>query len=187
MRLSGDDALARKRKTRRRGTIGHTAQRRRALGELTTAGSEGEKMKIADILDTKGSTVHSVLPWLTVSEVVERLGRLEIGAVLVCDEHGSMKGIVSERDIVRALRKHGTGLLTMSVSEVMTQFVQTATPDETVAHAMARMTSGRYRHLPVIDNGRLVGMVSIGDLVKHRVREMELETGVLRDALIARY
>jgi CBS domain-containing protein len=162
-------------------------ERGRALRELTAAGSEGEKMKIADILDTKGSTVHSVLPWLTVSEVVERLDTLGIGAVLVCDEPSSIKGIVSERDIVRALRKHGAGLLTMPVSEVMTRYVQTANPDETVAHAMARMTSGRYRHLPVLDNGKLVGMVSIGDLVKHRVREMELETGVLRDALIARY
>jgi CBS domain-containing protein len=144
-------------------------------------------MKIADILDTKGSTVHSVLPWLTVAEVVERLGKLGIGAVLVCDEHHEIQGIVSERDIVRALRKHRAALLTMPVSEVMTHYVQTTRPDETVAHAMARMTSGRYRHLPVLENGRLVGMVSIGDLVKHRVREMELETGVLRDALIARY
>jgi CBS domain-containing protein len=98
-----------------------------------------------------------------------------------------MKGIVSERDIVRALRRHGGALLSMPVSEVMTSHVQTAEPEETVAHAMARMTAGRYRHLPVLDDGRLVGMVSIGDLVKHRVREMELETGVLRDALIARY
>jgi CBS domain-containing protein len=144
-------------------------------------------MKIADILDTKGSTVHSVLPWLTVAEVVERLGQLGIGAVLVCDEPNTIQGIVSERDIVRALRKHGAGLLTMPVSEVMTRYVQTAKPDETVAHAMARMTSGRYRHLPVLDNGRLVGMVSIGDLVKNRLKEMELETGVLRDGVIARY
>jgi len=144
-------------------------------------------MKIADILDTKGSTVHSVLPWLTVAEVVDRLGRLGIGAVLVLDENSAIAGIVSERDIVRALRKHGAELLDLPVSEVMTHYVQTTHPDETVAHAMARMTAGRYRHLPVIDNGRLVGMVSIGDLVKHRVREMELETGVLRDALISRY
>jgi CBS domain-containing protein len=143
-------------------------------------------MKIADILDNKGSTVHSVLPWLTVAEVVERLGRLGIGAVLVCDENSAIQGIVSERDIVRALRKHGTGLLTMPVSEVMTRYVQTAGPDETVAHAMALMTAGRYRHLPVLDRGRLVGMVSIGDLVKHRVHEMEMETGVLRDRVIAR-
>ncbi|GAA0909204.1 CBS domain-containing protein [Pseudonocardia zijingensis] len=144
-------------------------------------------MKIADILDNKGSTVHTVLPWLTVAEVVERLGRHGIGAVLVCDENHAIQGIVSERDIVRALRKHGAQLLTMPVSEVMTRYVQTAGPDETVAHAMARMTAGRYRHLPVLEHGKLVGMVSIGDLVKHRVREMELETGVLRDALISRY
>ena len=144
-------------------------------------------MKIADILDTKGRTVHSVLPWLTVAEVVERLGRLGVGAVLVCDENHAIRGIVSERDIVRALRKHGAALLGMPVSDVMTRYVQTCDPDETVAHAMARMTAGRYRHLPVVVDGRLAGMVSIGDLVKHRVREMELETGVLRDAVIARH
>jgi CBS domain-containing protein len=144
-------------------------------------------MKIADILDTKGRTVHTVLPWLTVAEVVERLGKLRLGAVLVCDENKVIRGIVSERDIVRALRVHGAALLTMPVDEVMTRHVETSAPDETVAHAMARMTAGRYRHLPVMLDGRLVGMVSIGDLVKHRVREMELETGVLRDAVIARY
>jgi CBS domain-containing protein len=149
--------------------------------------SEGGEMKIAAILETKGHTVHSVLPWLTVAEVVERLGRLGVGAVLVCDENKEIKGIVSERDIVRALRRHGGALLSMPVSEVMTSYVETCDPDETVAHAMARMTAGRYRHLPVVSGGRLVGMVSIGDLVKNRVREMEMETGVLRDAVIARY
>ncbi len=143
-------------------------------------------MKIAAILDTKGHTVHSVLPWHTVAEVVERLGKVGVGAVLVCDENKVMKGIVSERDIVRALRRHGAALLPMPVSEVMTRYVETCEPDETVAHAMARMTAGRYRHLPVMSEGRLVGMVSIGDLVKNRVREMEMETGVLRDAVIAR-
>jgi CBS domain-containing protein len=148
---------------------------------------KGEKMKIADILDTKGRTVHSVLPWLTVAEVVDRLGRLGVGALLVCDENKAIQGIVSERDVVRSLRQHGAEMLTMPVSEVMTRYVETCDPDETVAHAMARMTAGRYRHLPVLVDGRLAGMVSIGDLVKHRVREMELETGVLRDALIARY
>jgi CBS domain-containing protein len=153
----------------------------------TAATSEGGEMKIADILDAKGRTVHTVLPWHTVAELVERLGKLGIGAVLVCDENKQLRGIVSERDIVRALRRHVASLLNMPVSEVMTKYVETAEPDETVAHAMARMTSGRYRHLPVVVEGKLVGMVSIGDLVKHRVREMEMETGVLRDALIARY
>jgi CBS domain-containing protein len=144
-------------------------------------------MKISDILAAKGRTVHSVLPWLTVGEVVERLGRLGVGAVLVCDENRTIRGIVSERDIVRALGRDGAALLDKQVSEVMTHHVSTCAPDETVAHAMARMTAGRYRHLPVIQGGELVGMVSIGDLVKNRLREMELETGVLRDAVIARY
>ena len=144
-------------------------------------------MKIGAILDAKGHTVHSVLPWLTVAEVVERLGKQGIGAVLVCDENRQIRGIVSERDIVRALRRHGAPLLTMPVSEVMTHHVETCDPEETVAHAMSRMTTGRYRHLPVISDGRLVGMVSIGDLVKNRVREMELEAGVLRDTVIARH
>ncbi len=143
-------------------------------------------MKIADILHAKGRTVHSVLPWLTVAEVVKRLDDLGVGAVLVCDEKGAITGIVSERDIVRALATHGTRLLTMRVTEVMTRKVRTCAPDETVAYAMSQMTAGRYRHLPVLDRGKLVGMVSIGDLVKHRVREMEMETGVLRDLAIAR-
>jgi CBS domain-containing protein len=143
-------------------------------------------MKIADILRTKSRVVHSVVPWLTVGEVVKRLDDVGVGALLVCDEKDAIKGIVSERDIVRALATHGTRLLTMRVTEVMTRNVRTCTPDETVAHAMSQMTAGRYRHLPVVDGGGLVGMVSIGDLVKHRVREMEMETGILRDLAIAR-
>jgi CBS domain-containing protein len=143
-------------------------------------------MKIADILTAKGGTVHSVRPWSTVAQVVDRLGELHIGALLVLDERGAMKGIVSERDIVRALGRHGSELLTMPVTAVLTSEVRTCSPQETVAVAMARMTAGRFRHLPVLDGAALVGMVSIGDLVKHRVREMELETGVLRDVVIAR-
>lgn len=144
-------------------------------------------MRIADILETKGRTVHSVLPWLTVAEVVERLDLLRVGAVLVCDENRTVRGIVSERDIVRALRRHGSALLDTPVTDIMTRRVHTCAPDETVAHAMTQMTAGRYRHLPVVERGVLVGLVSIGDLVKHRVREMELETGVLRDVVIARH
>jgi CBS domain-containing protein len=143
-------------------------------------------MKIADILATKGSSVHSVRPWATVAELVDRLGELHIGALLVLDESGAIRGIVSERDVVRALGRHGAELLTMPVTAVLTSEVRTCSPQETVAVAMARMTAGRFRHLPVLDGAALVGMVSIGDLVKNRVREMELETGVLRDVVIAR-
>jgi CBS domain-containing protein len=143
-------------------------------------------MRIADILGTKGGHVHTALPWTTVTEAVDRLGEAEVGALLVVDENRRIRGIVSERDVVRGLRRHGAALLQMRVEDVMTHQVATCGPDETVARAMARMTVGRYRHLPVLQAGRLVGLVSIGDLVKHRVKEMELETGVLRDRVIAR-
>jgi CBS domain-containing protein len=144
-------------------------------------------VKIADILDAKGREVHSVRPWSTVAQVVQRLNEVGVGALLVNDERERIRGIVSERDLVRALGRHGSGLLALPVTEVLTSEVRTCSPDETVALAMARMTAGRFRHLPVLDGGRLVGMVSIGDLVKHRVKEMELETGVLRDVVISRH
>ncbi|MFC5996720.1 CBS domain-containing protein [Pseudonocardia hispaniensis] len=144
-------------------------------------------MKIADILNTKGRVVHTAVPWTTVSEAVDRLNRLGIGALVSCDQDRKICGIISERDIMRGLGKYGAALLDMKIDEVMTHHVVTTTPDESIVSAMAQMTRGRHRHLPVVQHGALVGMVSIGDLVKHRVKEMELETGVLRDALISRY
>lgn len=144
-------------------------------------------MRVADILKAKGSDVHTVQPWTTVAKIIERLAADRVGALLVCDEKRAIRGIVSERDIVLALARDGAAVVTRTAADVMTHTVRTCGPDETVAQAMARMTAGRYRHLPVVDRGSLVGLVSIGDLVKHRVREMELETGVLRDAVIARH
>jgi len=144
-------------------------------------------MKIADILATKGGTVHTIRAWKVVHDVVEQLDRAGVGALLVLDESDRIAGIVSERDLVRGLRRHGTLLLGRPVTDVMTRQVRTCTSEETVAHAMATMTDARHRHLPVVDGGKLVGLVSIGDLVKHRVAEIELERGVLRDAAIARY
>ncbi|MCO1653813.1 CBS domain-containing protein [Pseudonocardia humida] len=144
-------------------------------------------MKIADILEAKGRVVHSVRPSSTVAQVVDRLGAVGVGALLVGDEQVAIRGIVSERDVVRGLREHGAALLEMPVTAVLTSQVRTCTPQESIALVMARMTTGRFRHLPVVDGRALVGMVSIGDLVKHRVREMEMETGVLRDVVIARH
>jgi len=143
-------------------------------------------MKIADILDTKGRNVHSVRSWKLVNDVINELNRTGVGALLVLDDHGAIAGIVSERDIVRALGRYGTSTLGLPVTQVMTRQVRTCPPEETVAHAMATMTVARHRHLPVVSGGQVVGLVSIGDLVKHRVREMEMETGVLRDTVIAR-
>ena len=143
-------------------------------------------MRRADILETKGRPVHSIRLWKTVADVVTELGRARVGALLVLDAHDTIAGIVSERDIVLALGHHGAGTLSLEVTQVMTRQVRTCTSDMLVAEAMATMTAGRHRHLPVVDNGPVVGLVSIGDLVKNRVREMELETGVLRDTVIAR-
>ena len=143
-------------------------------------------MRISDILGEKGIEVHTALPWITVADATKRLADAEVGALIVCDADRRIKGILSERDIVRNLAKHGAGVLQQPVESVMTHDVHTCGCDETVARAMAMMTRFRYRHLPVVDHGKLVGMISIGDLVKHRVLEMEMETGVLRDRVIAR-
>ena len=143
-------------------------------------------MRIADILGDKGIEVHTALPWVTVDDATRRLTEAEVGALLVCDADRHIRGIVSERDIVRGLARHGAGVLQMPVESIMTGDVHTCGPQETIARAMALMTRFRYRHLPVVDHGKLVGIISIGDLVKHRVREMEMETGVLRDRVIAK-
>jgi CBS domain-containing protein len=146
---------------------------------------ELRNMVVGDILAEKGRSVHAVLPWTPVAEAVAKLGRLGIGALLVRDADGGVAGIVSERDVVRRLAAHGAEILDCRVDDVMTREVQSVRPDEPVARAMERMTRGRFRHLPVVTDGAVVGMVSIGDLVRHRVREMELETGVLRDLVVA--
>lgn len=143
-------------------------------------------MRITDILGEKGVEVHTALPWITVADAARRLTGAEVGALVVCDADKKIRGIISERDVVRAVTRRGAAALDDQVESVMTHDVHTIAPEETVARAMALMTRFRYRHLPVVDAGRLVGMISIGDLVKHRVREMELETGVLRDRVIAK-
>ena len=144
-------------------------------------------MRIADILGEKGIEVHTALPWITVADANRRLAEADVGALVVCDADRRIRGIISDRDIVRSLARRGAAVLEERVEAVMTHDVHTCGPQETVARAMALMTRFRYRHLPVVDRGRLVGMISIGDLVKHRVREMEMETGVLRDRVIARH
>lgn len=142
-------------------------------------------MRVIDVLETKGRHVHTTLPWTTVAQAVDQLDSAGVGALLVRDADGRIRGILSERDVLRGLAEHGNALLALQVEDLMTRNVRTCAPDETVTVAMAKMTRLRHRHLPVVADGELVGLVSIGDLVKHRVREMELETGVLRDSYIA--
>jgi CBS domain-containing protein len=153
---------------------------------LIGATTVGVSMRISDILGDKGIEVHTALPWISVADAARRLTAADVGALVVCDADRRIRGVVSERDIVRHLARHGAAL-EAPVEAIMTHEVHTCSSQETVARAMALMTRFRYRHLPVVDDGRLVGIISIGDLVKHRVYEMELETGVLRDRVIARH
>jgi CBS domain-containing protein len=136
-------------------------------------------MTIASILRHKGSAVVSVAPDLPVAALARLLGQKRIGAVLVQDSDGALRGIVSERDIVGAIGRHGAAALDMSAAELMTADVRTATPATTVHQAMSMMTTGRFRHLPVMDGQRLVGLVSIGDIVKARIDEQAQEVDSL--------
>lgn len=143
-------------------------------------------MKVAAVLRKKGRHVHTIHPAATVVDAADALAGSEIGALVVTIAAGDVVGILSERDLVRGLRSHGDAVLRMTVADLMTRRVDTCTSQDSVTQLMRRMTSGRYRHMPVVDGGRLAGLVSIGDVVKNRIQEVELEQGVLRDAYIAR-
>ena len=144
-------------------------------------------MKVREIVNAKGRGVVTIHPDASVSTAVHRLALERIGALVVSEDGHRVAGIISERDIVRAVAEGGTELLTSGrrVAEVMTRNVITCTSEDAVKHVMAEMTRRRVRHLPVIDGGKLAGIVSIGDIVKSRLEEVELEADVLRDAYIA--
>ena len=138
-------------------------------------------MQVSDILKTKGSHVTTVREADIVESVVKLLSEKRVGAVVVEDSRARLAGIFSERDLVNALAKRGTESMRLSVSELMTTHVLTCAPTERVEAVMARMTQNRIRHLPVLEDGKLAGIVSIGDLVHSRLDEKELEAGVLLD------
>ncbi|UFZ06564.1 CBS domain-containing protein [Bradyrhizobium ontarionense] len=136
-------------------------------------------MTVRAILDVKGHQVESVEPETTLAEAAKLLANRKIGAVLVMSGT-RMEGILSERDIVRSLGERGAGVLTEPVSGVMTRRVVNCKPQDTVASIMEMMTNGKFRHLPVIEGGVVVGLISIGDVVKWRVQEYENEQEALR-------
>ena len=136
-------------------------------------------MRISQILQTKGRDVATVAPTTPVLEVAAMLRDKRIGAVVVMDSAEKIMGIASERDIVRALPEHGSEFLGMTISELMTADVVTCTPMSGVNDIMRMMTRGRFRHVPVLEEGRLLGIVSIGDLVKARIEELEHEKEAL--------
>ena len=137
-------------------------------------------MTIAAILKHKGHDVAHVAPATTIAEVVQQLATRRIGAVLVLDSADQLLGIVSERDIVSGLAEHGRRTLEMTAAQLMTRDLQTALMATTVPQAMEMMTNGRFRHLPVMEGNKLLGVVSIGDIVKARMSQQEQEVDSLK-------
>jgi len=138
-------------------------------------------MTVRTILDTKGHQVESIQPGAKLSAAVKILGEKKIGAVLVLNLAGSIEGILSERDIVRVLGERGAAVLDEPVSNVMTRKVVSCRQSDTVSAIMEMMTLGKFRHLPVVEDTKVVGLISIGDIVKWRVQEYEREQEALRD------
>jgi len=141
-------------------------------------------MTVRSILAQKGSSVVTVRSDTQVREAVRRLKQANVGALVVSDDGATVAGIISERDIVRALGDHDTGLLDMPVSRLMTREVRTCRPEDRIKELMGVMTHGRFRHLPVVEDGEMIGLVSIGDIVKCRVDELEHETNHLREYIV---
>jgi CBS domain-containing protein len=139
---------------------------------------------IQNILDRKGAEVFTIRATDTVQSAADRMREHGVAA-LVVKIGDAIKGLVSESDIVQAVSRHGEGALSLAVSHVATHPIVKIAPNDSLKRAMSLMTNNRVRHLPVIDDGKLVGIVSIGDVVKHRLEDLETETNVLRDAYIA--
>lgn len=137
-------------------------------------------MYVSDILKVKGGDVLSLSADEPIQAAISMLAVNRIGAVLVLDEQGAIAGIVSERDMVRAMQKFGKELFDKRVSDLMTSTVVTCSPKDPLAAIMGMMTSQRFRHVPVVDEGKVVGMISIGDVVKSRIEEAQFEVDALR-------
>ncbi len=138
-------------------------------------------MSVRAILKDKGTEIISVAPDDSIKSASELLAAKRIGAVIVRHGDGAIAGVLSERDIVRGVAEQGELCLKMKVSQLMTASVVTCAPEDSVAGIMGKLTDRRIRHLPVVDNGELVGVISIGDVVKYRIAEAEKEAMALRD------
>ena len=137
-------------------------------------------MYVRNVLQHKGHDIISVAPDNSLQEVAKTLRENKIGAVLVCEKAGRMCGVLSERDIIIAIAKHGGVILEGKVAEFMTEGVYTCSLDDEIKTVMEQMTRRRVRHLPVVEDGNVVGMISIGDVVKQRMAETEAESEALK-------
>lgn len=140
-------------------------------------------MNVAAILKAKGRAVTTARPETTLLEISQRLAQKKIGTIVIVGEGGKLSGIISERDVIRALSEHGANALQLPVSQVMTKSVITCSETSLLDELMGLMTTGRFRHLPVVDGDSLIGIVSIGDVVKHHIAEVEMEVTAMRGYL----
>lgn len=136
-------------------------------------------MNVSAILSLKGRDIISVTPSASISDVTKVFAKHSIGSILVL-ENDQLKGIVSERDVVRSVGREGAEVLSRPVSTIMTKEVQTCVLKDTTNHIMTVMTAGRFRHVPVVEEGKLIGIISIGDVVQQRISEAELEASSMR-------
>ena len=142
-------------------------------------------MTVRQILKSKAQgAVLSIKPDAMVHEAAKLLSEKRIGALIVSKDGKSLDGMLSERDIVRELGARGVGIMDERVSELMTAKVITAAPGDTTVQVLEKMTKGRFRHLPVVEDGQMIGVVSIGDAVKHRIEEIEAENTALTDMIV---
>ena len=138
-------------------------------------------MTIESILKRKGTYVATIAPEASIKRAADWLSAKNIGALVVVTSENAVLGLISEREIVHAFSRYGEAAGSMSVKDIMTYGVTTVSPDDSVNRVMNLMTHHRVRHMPVLRDGKLAGIVSIGDVVKHRLEDLELETNVLRD------
>ncbi len=143
-------------------------------------------MQVDNILKSKRPAVLWVSPVMTIGEVAERLRSTDVGAMIVSNDGEALHGLISERDIAQGLAVHGAALLSLKVQDLMTRSVISCSPEDNTADIARIMTMRRIRHIPVVENGRVVGVISIGDVLKSRISEIELEANVLRDLAVAR-
>lgn len=143
-------------------------------------------MSVEAILKTKGSNVFTIRPEHAVADAAALMTAKKVGVAVVCDAKGAVVGVVSERDIVSGITQFGKGVIDMPVRNIMSSPVLSCGPTDSVKHIMEVMTDRRIRHLPVVDKGELMGMVSIGDAVNFRLREAQMESAVLRDIAVTR-
>jgi CBS domain-containing protein len=141
-------------------------------------------MKVTEILRNKGADVITIWPGASLRSAVDRMTKRNVGALVVVDDDGKVVGMLAEREVVRALADSAERALNESVADVMSRRPVTCGPEDRLADLMAVMTENRVRHLPVVADGHLLGLVSIGDLVKARLGELEFESNVLRDAYL---